>query len=134
VTSLRYEGRSVLLLDERILADGTRASTWATSEGERIRLHGDDGSLGELPLTVVDQVMRRYGRPIERDIALEGASLPCGACQLRRLRFHAAVDAEGRDYLVWERPGEEPIACIATTATAALRFLLARATGSPSGI
>jgi hypothetical protein len=124
----------MLLLDERIKADGARSRTWATSDGERIRITDDDGALGELPLTVVDHVMRRYGRPIERDIALEGASLPCGACQLRRLRFQAAVDTEGRDYLVWERRGEEPVACLATTATAALRFLLARAKGSPSGI
>jgi hypothetical protein len=124
----------MLLLDERIKADGARSCTWATSDGERIRLSDDGVVLGELPLTVVEHVMRRYGRPIERDIALEGTSLPCGPCQLRRLRFHAAVDAEGRDYLVWERPGEEPLACIATTATAALRFLLSRSTGSPSGI
>jgi len=71
----------------------------------------------------------------ELDIALEGDSLRCGTCTLRRLRYRASVDSEGRDYLVWERPGDEPLACIATTATAALRFLLVRsARGSSSRI
>lgn len=127
--------RDVLLLDERITADGAHARTWAETAGDCLRLCDDDGSIGELPLHVVDHVLRRYGRPIDCDIALEGDSLACGTYRLRRLRHRAAVDADGRDYLVWERPGDEPIACLATTATAALRFLLARSTrGSPSGI
>jgi hypothetical protein len=45
---------------------------------------------------------------------------------LRRLRHHAPVDATGRDYLVWERPDEPPLAVIATHATAALRYLVLR--------
>ncbi|TMQ12274.1 MAG: hypothetical protein E6J90_31970 [Deltaproteobacteria bacterium] len=127
--------RGMLLLDERIGADGSHVRTWATSDGERIRLSDDGGAIGELPLGVVDHVMARYGRPLDGAIRLEGDSLTCGTCRLRRLRHRAAVDAEGRDYLVWERPGDEPVACIATTATAALRFLLARSPrGSPSGI
>jgi hypothetical protein len=126
--------RAVLLLDERIDAQGALTRTWATSDGVRVQLLDDGGSIGELPLGVVDHVMRRYGRPIECDIAIEGDSLRCGTCTLRRLRYRAPVDSEGRDYLVWERPGDEPLACIATTATAALRFLLVRSTGSPSRI
>jgi hypothetical protein len=125
----------VLLLDERIDAEGGHARTWATSDGERLRIRDDDGVTGELPLSAVHHVMCRYGRPLEQGIALEGDSLTCGIYQLRRLRYCAAVDAEGRDYLVWEHPGDEPIACIATTIAAALRFLVARsAIGSPSGI
>jgi hypothetical protein len=51
------------------------------------------------------------------------------------LHHHALVDAEGRDYLVWERPGEEPLACVAATATAALRFLMNKfSRGVTSGI
>jgi hypothetical protein len=127
--------RQVLLLDERIDAEGAHARTWASSDGERLRLSDDEGSIGELPLTAVHQVMCRYGRPLDRELPLEGDSLTCGICKLRRLRYHSPVDAVGRDYLIWERPGDEPVACIATTATAALRFLLVRsARGSPSGI
>src|SRR3954469_1593097 len=119
----------MLLLDERIKADGTHARTWATSEGDRLRLSDDDGSVGQLSLVAVDRVMCRYGRPLDQGIALEGDSLLCGKYRLRRLRYHAAVDAEGRDYLVWERPDDEPLACIAAMVTAALRYLTLRVAG-----
>jgi hypothetical protein len=70
--------------------------------------------------------MRRYGRPLDPAIVLEGDSLTCGTHQLRRLRHHAVVDAEARDYLVWEPRNEEALACLAATVAAALRFLVAR--------
>lgn len=117
---------SVLLLDERIKADGTHARTWATSDGARVRIAEDEGPAGELPILALDRVMCRYGRPLDEAVPLDGDVLRCGAYQLRRLRFCAAVDAGGRDYLVWHRPDGEPLACVATTATAALRFLLTR--------
>jgi hypothetical protein len=91
-----------------------------------VRIVDDDGTAGELSVMAVDQVMRRYGRPLDPAIALEGDSLTCGIWTLRRLRYHAIVDAEGRDYLVWERPDDEPLVCVAATVTAALRFLVAR--------
>jgi len=120
---------SMLLLDERIKADGTHARTWATSEGERLRISDDEGPAGELSLLAVDRVMCRYGRPLDHGIALEGDALVCGGYRLRRLRYHAVVDAEGRDYLVWERPEGEPLACVAAMATAALRYLALRLAG-----
>ena len=113
----------MLLLDERIRADGTHVRTWATSLGDHVRIVEDDGPSGDLPLLAVDHVMRRYGRPLDPGIALEGASLTWDKYRLRRLRHHAAVDAEGRDYLVWERPDGEPLVCVAVTVTAALRYL-----------
>ena len=125
----------MLLLDERIRADGAHACTWASCDDERVQIRDDDGASGELALGVVDQVMQRYGRPIDDGIALDGESLRCGQYTLRRLRHRAAVDAEGRDYLVWERPGHVPLVGMAATATAALRFLMNRVTrGVPSGI
>ena len=70
--------------------------------------------------------MVRFGRALDPEISLQGDALACGDGRvLRRLRYHAIVDAEGRDYLVWERPGEEPLAVIATTVAAALRHLVA---------
>jgi hypothetical protein len=116
----------VLLLDERIAADGRRSRTWATCDGEQLALHEDGALLGVLPLAVVDHVMQRYGRALDAEIALEGDSLACGASTLRRLRHRAAVDADGRDYLVWQRPDAEPLACLATSVTGALRFLIHR--------
>jgi hypothetical protein len=124
---------SVLLLDERITADGEHVRTWAASDGDRLRItDDDDGAGGSLSLVAVDQVMCRYGRPLEHGIALEGESLVCGHYRLRRLRYRAVVDAEGRDYLVWERPNGEPLACIAAMATAALRYLTLRLDGERS--
>jgi hypothetical protein len=123
---------SVLLLDERITADGRHVRTWAASDGDRMRITDDDAAGGALSLVAVDRVMRRYGRPLEHGIALEGESLICGHYRLRRLRYRAVVDAEGRDYLVWERPDGEPLACLAAMATAALRYLTLRLDGERS--
>ncbi len=116
----------MLLLDERIKPDGTHARTWATCDGARLQIRDDDGATGELSMLAVDRVMTRYGRALEHGVALEGEVLMCGPYRLRRLRYHAIVDAEGRDYLVWERPDGEPLACVAAMATSALRFLMMR--------
>jgi hypothetical protein len=120
----------VLLLDERIRPDGTSARSWAERAGERVRISDDDGAAGELSIAALDRVMCRYGRPLDPAIPLEGEALELpGGHRLRRLRHHAPVDATGRDYLVWERPAEEPLAAIATTTTAALRYLVLRLSG-----
>jgi hypothetical protein len=125
--------RRVLLLDERILPDGTHARSWAAASGDRVQLRDDDGTDGELSVVAIDRVMCRYGKPLEGGIALEGDLLELpGGYRLRRLRFHAIVDATGRDYLVWERPDGEPLAAVATMVTAALRYLVLRITGERS--
>ncbi len=117
----------MLLLDERILPDGTHARTHAFVSGDRVRISDDDGTSGELSIAGLDRVMFRYGRPLEESIALVGDVLDLpGGYRLRRLRYHAAVDATGRDYLVWERPEGDPLAVVATMVTAALRYLVLR--------
>jgi hypothetical protein len=117
----------VLLLDERILADGRHACTYATVIDERLRIRDDTGEQGELSIAALDRVMTRYGRPLEDGVTLDdpGLELP-GGYRLRRLRFHAVVDTEGRDYLVWERPDGEPLAAIGSMVTSALRYLVLR--------
>jgi len=117
----------VLLLDERILADGTHARTHATVLGDRVRIRDDDGSHGELSVAALDKVMTRYGRELETGITLDGEALDLpGGYRLRRFRYHAIVDTEGRDYLVWERPNGEPLAAVGAMVTAALRYLVLR--------
>jgi hypothetical protein len=119
--------RRVLLLDERILADGRHAKSWATVVGDRVRISDDDGTAGELSIAAVDRVMTRYGRELDAAIRLEGEQLELpGGYRLRRLRHHAPVDATGRDYLVWERPTGDPVCVVATMVTAALRYLVLR--------
>ncbi|MGE0872713.1 MAG: hypothetical protein AB7P03_29425 [Kofleriaceae bacterium] len=120
----------MLLLDERILADGTHARTHASIVDQRVRISDDDGTVGELSVEAVERVMSRYGKPLDETIKPEGEALELpGGRRLRRLRHHAAVDATGRDYLVWERPDGEPLAVIAAMATAALRYLVLRLAG-----
>src|SRR4051812_3754642 len=109
----------MLLLDERITADGAHVRTWAVwpapshgvadgdGDDQRLQIRDDAGLAGALSLVAVDRVMSRYGRPLERGVAPEGASLRCGRYRMRRLRFHAVVDTEARDYLVWEAPDAE---------------------------
>ncbi len=121
---------SRLLLDERILGDGRHARTWASAAGDQLRVEDDDAAAGQLSIAALDRVMTRYGRPLADDVAPDGEALVLsGGRRLSRMRYHAAVDADGRDYLVWERPGEPPLAVIATHATAALRYLVLRLDG-----
>jgi len=117
----------LLLLDERIRGDGSVARSWARRDGMRIELSDDDGTRGALSIAALDRVMCRYGRPLEDGVVPDGDALELGdGRRLSRLRYHAAVDASARDYLVWERPGEAPLGVLATHATAALRYLVAR--------
>ncbi|HEY6036906.1 MAG TPA: hypothetical protein VIV58_21655 [Kofleriaceae bacterium] len=114
-----------LLLDERILGDGRHARTYAALDGDRLRI-SDDEATGVLSFLAVDRVMCKYGLPLDASIRLDGDVIELEGCKLRRLRYHAPVDAEARDYLVWEKPGEPALAVIATHATAALRYLVLR--------
>ncbi len=126
----------MLLLDERIKSDGTHVRTWASpAAADHVEIRDDDGAHGTLSIAALDRVMCRYGRALDDTVKLDGESLDLGSYRLRRLRHHAIVDAEGRDYLVWERPDGEPLACVAAMATAALRYLVLRLAGErPSGI
>jgi len=125
-----------LLLDERIQGDGHLARTYATFQAGQVHIEdegGTDTARGALSIAAVDRVMVRYGLPLEPGVQPGGESLDLGdGRRLRRLRYHSKVDAEGRDYLVWERPREEPLAVIATHATAALRYLVLRLGGERS--
>jgi hypothetical protein len=142
-----------MLIDERILADGRHASVWARVEDGVLVIADDHGPGGRLPIAALDRVMVRFGRALDPEIspahgALDGegssltgrraewrgGSIDCGEGRvLRKLRFHAVVDTEARDYLVWDRPGQEPLAVIATMATAALRHLLAAGSRQEAG-
>ncbi|HEU4615077.1 MAG TPA: hypothetical protein VFS15_23455, partial [Kofleriaceae bacterium] len=95
-----------------------------------LQVEDDDGACGMLSIAALDRVMVRYGIPLEEGVALVGDALDLGDGRaLHRLRYHAPVDATGRDYLVWQRPGEAPLAVLATHATAALRYLVLRLDG-----
>lgn len=121
----------MLLLDERILADGRHVRTFASGVERGVAIwDDDDNARTTLSVTALDRVMARYGKPLEAGVEPGDPGLALeGGYRLRRLRYHATVDATGRDYLVWERPDSEPIAAVATMVTAALRYLARRIAG-----
>jgi hypothetical protein len=117
-----------LLLDERILADGTHARTTAERDGEHLIIRDDEGDLAAtISVAALGRVLEWIGKPLDESVDPRGDQLElAGGFRLRRLRYHAAVDATGRDYLVWERPGAEPLAAIATSVAMMLRFIALR--------
>lgn len=119
-----------LLLDERVRADGSIGRMFVDATGA---VFDDDARLGVLPGVAIARVMQRFGKPLEDAPAVtEWLALPGGG-RLGRFRFHAIVDAEARDYLIWEEPGSEAVAALATTATAAIRHLATRLPQIPEG-
>jgi len=119
-----------LLLDERILGDGTHACTYASFVDGHVHVDDEHGGRGALSIAALDRVMTKYGIPLDDTVRLDGEALELGdGRRLRRLRYHAPVDATGRDYLVWERQDEPPLAVIATHVSAALRYLVLRLDG-----
>ncbi len=116
--------RTVLLIDEHLRMDGVAVRTHLDWQGGRVTIVSDDGIHGALSVGAIAKVMERYGKPLDATVSLEGPRLTLDdGAALRMLRFRAQVDVIARDYLVWERPGEEPLAALSNGVAAALRYL-----------
>jgi len=116
-----------VLIDEHIRPDGSMVRTLLERIGpDRVRLVADDGVHGELSAAAIEKVMKRYGRPLDPEVPVTGEAIELGDARLSSLRFKAVVDADLRDYLVWQAPGEEPLASLSTGVAAALRYLVLR--------
>ena len=94
-----------------------------------VGLGDEDGALavrvaGEttlLPMTVLEAVMNRYGKPLEDGVPLDGPSVNLGdAGVLHHIRCLGFYDVIAKDFVVWSRPGHEPLAELATSISAAL--------------
>jgi hypothetical protein len=116
----------LLLIDERIRNDGTRVRTHLAADAEHVRVIGDDGVAGMVTHGVIARLMLHYGRPLDASIAVEGSAIDLAGGRLTRIRYHAKVDAEARDWLVWQSPGHEPIAVLSHKIALALRYLISR--------
>jgi hypothetical protein len=117
-----------VLIDEHIRPDGELVRTHLEAAGDdRVRLVADD-LRGELSAAAVEKVMSRYGRPLDPAIEVTGEAIDVGAARLTRLRYRAQVDAEARDWLVWQAGGAEPLAALSNGVAAALRYLVLRIT------
>lgn len=116
-----------LLIDEHIRIDGVVVRTHLGFDHGRITVTSDDGIRGALSTAAITKVMERYGRPLDLVVAplppaVEAPRLPLGDVgSLLMLRFKARVDADSRDYLVWERDRAEPLAALSNGVAAALR-------------
>lgn len=115
----------MILIDEHIRGDGTVVQTHLERDGDHVVVSALDVR-GRLSIGALDKVMRRYGRPLDAEVTIAGPSLALGSGVLTAFRFHAAVDAMGRDYLAWACPGEEPLAALSNGVAAALRYLVMR--------
>lgn len=117
-----------LLLDERITGEGRHVRTWAARDGEHVTISDDEAELSAtISVAGLARVIGQVGHALDPAIVLDGECLElAGGNRLRRLRHHAPVDATGRDYLVWEHDGDEPIAAVARSVAMMLRFIALR--------
>lgn len=116
-----------LLLHERVLSDGSLEHTWIEVDEGVLYLRLDEGDRKEIPLAVLEAVMSRYGKPLADEIVVTGPSLAFeGERTLRLFRHLALYDVIAKDYLVYAAPGQEPVAELAASVTAALGYLLKR--------
>jgi hypothetical protein len=121
----------MLTLDERINDDGAGQKVTLDVDEGRLAIRVGDGAPAYLPVEALDRVMARYGKPLADGIMLEGPSLEIAcAGTLHRIRHRARYDVIARDFLVWTRPGEDPLVELATSISAALLHLAKAGEGS----
>jgi hypothetical protein len=112
-----------LLLHERALTNGAFERTWLELESERLFLVVEGEPKKEVPLQVVDVVMRRYGKPLDDDVSVDGPGLIIGDRTIAMLRHRPRYDVIAKDYVVYRAADEPPVAELATAVTGALIFL-----------
>ncbi len=120
----------MLLVHETLSPEGANERVYiACSDGAITLVEGE--AEVEIPEAILFRVFARYGNPLEPSVRIEGPSLglPSGA-RITHLRFLARYDVIAKDYLVLERPGEEPLVELATGIVAALQHLASRTRGS----
>jgi hypothetical protein len=124
---------SRLLLHERTLPGGALEKTWLEADGGALFLFVEGAPKTAVPLAVLDAVMRRYGKPLADDVAVDGPRLELEGRALALLRYRPRYDVIAKDYLVYAPTGEPPIAELATAVTAALMYLLRSVCGARPG-
>ena len=114
-----------MLIHERISVDGAAERTWLARVDGALVLRIDPAVLVEVDMSVLDAVMKRYAKPLADDVVAAGPTLELeGGKTLCLFRHRARYDVIARDFLVYAAPGEEPVAELAVSVTAALVYLL----------
>jgi len=121
------EYNPVVIIDQRIADDGSIERLRLDAEGDAIVLSDHAGARYNVRLEAVVAIMRRYGRPLDDDVALPAAGLALAPnIELRALRHRAPVDAAARDYAVLCVAQRPPIAVLSTVFAGALYHLVKR--------
>jgi hypothetical protein len=113
-----------LKIDEHAHEAGTTSTFLVAGDGGALAIVIDDESR-PLPERALDAVMERYGAPFdasERVAAVGELELEDGA-RVRHVRHLARFDVIARDYLLYERPGRDPLCALATTVAGALDYV-----------
>jgi hypothetical protein len=115
-----------LLIHERVSDDGARERTWLELvDGTLTLFFDDEGERSPVHPSLLDAVMKRYGRPLDDDVDPSGPRLSLDQGRtLSLLRHRARYDVIARDFLVYEAPGAEPLAELASSVSAALAHLV----------
>ncbi|MEZ4401799.1 MAG: hypothetical protein R3B06_17355 [Kofleriaceae bacterium] len=120
-------GPASLVVDEHLADDGAPVATALVVDGDGFAVVVGGQPRGRVAAAAVVVVLRRYGRPLEAEVAALVPAAPSlalgGGRTLARLFWRAAVDASGRDWLVLTEPGLEPVAALTPGVGAALRHL-----------
>ncbi len=119
----------MILLHEHFADDGAAERTTLTLEGSDLRIALErGGALREahlVPPELVRGIFRRYGKPLDEGTKpLAPALRLSDGSSLAALRHLARFDVVARDWLVWSALGEEPLAELSTSVSAALWHLV----------
>jgi hypothetical protein len=113
-----------LVIDERARSDGAPSRTWLELAGGKLVLGFDETKMAVVEERALAAVMKRYGKALAADIVVSGPTLELeGGSKLSLLRHRARYDVVARDFLVYQAPGSEPVAELATSVSAALAHL-----------
>ena len=112
-----------LLLHESPRPDGSFERVMLERGDDGLALK-DDVGVHPLPEGALAAVMKRYGKPLEGALPKAEETLAIGVGErLVRFRHKSIFDVIGKDYIAYESPGEETLAELATSVTAALSHL-----------
>lgn len=122
----------MLKIHETTKTDGSLAATHLRVVDGDLELVAEDGAF-VLPEEALGRVMARYGAPLEEGTKLtDVAALDLGrGARIRHVRHLARYDVIAKDWLVYEREGEEPLCALANTVAAALVHLARAAARIP---
>lgn len=117
--------RAVLKIHETTRSDGSLGEIFLRHDVDAGLAIVIEGETLALPEGALDAVMAKFGAPLEPGQKLaEVARLGLGdGVALRHVRHLAVFDVIARDWLLYERPGEEPLCAMATTVAGALEHL-----------